>query len=62
VTKRAREPDRVDEIERDGVRVGFEVYGDTDAAAAPTVVLLASWAIVRDRQWKAQVPLPPAQP
>lgn len=52
---RAREPDRVGTIERDGVRVGYEVFeGPTSAAA--TIVLLTSWAIVHMRQWKAQVP------
>lgn len=49
---RAREPDVEGWIERDGVRVGYEVHGSGD----PTVVLLASWAIVHARQWKFQVP------
>lgn len=49
---RAREPDRVGQVERDGVRVGYDVYGDGE----PTVVLLTSWAIVHARQWKAQIP------
>jgi pimeloyl-ACP methyl ester carboxylesterase len=49
---RAREPDQQGMIERDGVRVGYDVYGD----GSPTVVLLTSWAIVHARQWKAQVP------
>lgn len=49
---RAREPDRVGHVERDGVSVGYEVFGDGD----PTIVLLTSWAIVHMRQWKAQVP------
>ncbi|MDD7934135.1 alpha/beta hydrolase [Actinomycetospora straminea] len=51
---RAREPDTVGAIARDGVRVGYEVFeGPTDA---PTIVLLTSWAIVHMRQWKHQVP------
>ena len=51
---RAREPDEVGEIERDGVRVGYELFAGP--VGAPTVVLLTSWAIVHMRQWKAQVP------
>ena len=49
---RAREPDHEGVVERDGVRVGYDVYG----AGEPTIVLLTSWAIVHMRQWKAQVP------
>jgi pimeloyl-ACP methyl ester carboxylesterase len=49
---RAREPDHEDVVVRDGVRVGYEVYG----AGEPTILLLTSWAIVHARQWKAQVP------
>jgi pimeloyl-ACP methyl ester carboxylesterase/predicted glycosyltransferase len=50
---RAREPDLEGEIERDGVRIGYDVYGDADR---PTLVLFTSWAIVHMRQWKFQVP------
>ena len=50
---RARDPDVEGEIERDGVRVGYDLYGD---AGRPCLVLLTSWAIVHMRQWKAQVP------
>ena len=49
---RAREPDVVGEVVRNGVRVGFDAYGDP---ARPCVVLLTSWAIVHMRQWKLQV-------
>ena len=49
---RAREPDYTGRVERDGVSVGYEVFGDGE----PTIVLLTSWAIVHMRQWKAQVP------
>jgi pimeloyl-ACP methyl ester carboxylesterase/predicted glycosyltransferase len=49
---RAREPDLESVIERDGVRVGYEVYGEGE----PTIVLLTSWAIVHARQWKMQIP------
>ena len=49
---RAREPDVEGVVERDGVRIGYEVHG----AGGPPIVLLTSWAIVHARQWKAQVP------
>jgi pimeloyl-ACP methyl ester carboxylesterase len=49
---RARYPDVEGFIERDGVKVGYEVFG----AGEPTILLLTSWAIVHARQWKAQVP------
>ena len=49
---RAREPDYEGAVERDGVRVGYCVYG----AGEPAILLLTSWAIVHARQWKAQVP------
>ena len=49
---RAREPDETGAVERDGVRVGYEVFGSGE----PTLLLLTSWAIVHARQWKAQVP------
>ena len=52
VAMRAREPDYTGRVERDGVSVGYEVFGDGE----PTIVLLTSWAIVHMRQWKAQVP------
>jgi pimeloyl-ACP methyl ester carboxylesterase len=49
---RARLPDREGFVERNGVRVGYEVFGEGE----PTIALLTSWAIVHARQWKAQVP------
>ena len=39
-------------IERDGVRVGYEIFGSGE----PTILFFTSWAIVHMRQWKAQVP------
>ena len=45
-------------IERDGVRVGYEVFEPLDGGpGCPTLVLLTSWAIVHMRQWKPQVPV-----
>ena len=49
---RARYPDTEGSIERDGVKVGYEVFGEGE----PAILLLTSWAIVHARQWKAQVP------
>ena len=42
---RAREPDIEGYVERRGVKVGYEVFGDGD----PTILLLPSWAIVHSR-------------
>jgi pimeloyl-ACP methyl ester carboxylesterase len=49
---RAREPDAEGYVERDGVRVFWQRYGD----GRPTVFLLPTWSIVHSRCWKAQVP------
>ena len=49
---RARQPDQAGHAERAGVKLYYEVHGD----AAPTLLLLPSWAIVHARVWKAQVP------
>ena len=52
VPVRAREPDTAGYVDRDGVKVGFEVYGSGE----PTVLLAPTWPIVDSRMWKAQVP------
>ena len=49
---RACYPDESGFVERDGVRVHYEVYG----AGEPTVLLLPTWSIIHSRQWKAQIP------
>jgi pimeloyl-ACP methyl ester carboxylesterase/predicted glycosyltransferase len=49
---RARMPDVQGVVERNGVRIAYEVFGD----GSPTVVLLPTWPIVHSRMWKAQVP------
>ncbi|MDT7554207.1 MAG: hypothetical protein QOI16_2743, partial [Pseudonocardiales bacterium] len=49
---RAREPEEAGFVERDGVRVAYEVFGPV----GPTVILLPSWQIVHSRQWKLQAP------
>ncbi len=49
---RARYPDREGYVERDGVRVFYEVYGEGER----TIVLLPTWSIVHSRHWKLQIP------
>jgi pimeloyl-ACP methyl ester carboxylesterase/predicted glycosyltransferase len=49
---RARHPDSEGYVERDGVRVFYEVYGEGE----PTVALLPTWSIVHSRFWKCQIP------
>jgi pimeloyl-ACP methyl ester carboxylesterase len=53
---RAREPNRTGFVERDGVKVGWELFDRDLPAAAPTVFLLPTWAIIHSRFWKGQVP------
>ena len=49
---RARYPNDEGYVERDGVRVFYEVYGDGE----PTVLLLPTWTLVHSRVWKLQIP------
>ncbi len=49
---RARAPDASGFVERDGVLLHHEVFGD----GAPTVMLLPMWSIVHSRVWKMQIP------
>jgi pimeloyl-ACP methyl ester carboxylesterase/predicted glycosyltransferase len=49
---RARYPDDEGYVERDGVRVFYEVYGEGE----PTLLLLPTWSIIHSRQWKMQIP------
>jgi pimeloyl-ACP methyl ester carboxylesterase len=49
---RAREPDTDGFVERDGVKLQYEVFGDGE----PTLLLLPTWTVVHARFWKAQVP------
>jgi len=49
---RALEPSKQGFVVRDGVRVGYEVFGE----GPRTLLLLPSWSIVHSRMWKAQVP------
>ncbi len=49
---RARYPDVEGYVERDGVRLFYEVYGSGE----PTVLLLPTWSIIHSRHWKMQIP------
>jgi pimeloyl-ACP methyl ester carboxylesterase/predicted glycosyltransferase len=49
---RARYPDAEGYVERDGVRVFYEVYGKGE----PTVLLLPTWSLIHSRHWKMQIP------
>ena len=58
LTTRAREqsralyPGETGYVERDGVRLYYEVYGSGE----PTVFLLPTWSIIHSRHWKMQIP------
>jgi pimeloyl-ACP methyl ester carboxylesterase len=49
---RARYPDETGVIERDGVHVAWERYGN----GSPTILLLPTWSIIHSRHWKSQIP------
>jgi pimeloyl-ACP methyl ester carboxylesterase len=49
---RARYPDETGYIERDGVRVFWERYGE----GYPSILLLPTWEIIHSRAWKCQIP------
>ena len=49
---RARYPDAEGYVERDRVRVFYEVYGEGE----PTVLLLPTWSVIHSRHWKMQIP------
>jgi pimeloyl-ACP methyl ester carboxylesterase len=49
---RARYPDEEGYVERDGVRVFYEIYGE----GRPTLLLLPTWSIIHSRHWKMQIP------
>ena len=54
---RARYPDSDGFVERDGVKVGYEVFGQGE----PAIVFTPIDAIVHSHAWKAQVPTWPAR-
>ena len=49
---RARYPDESGYVERDGIRVFYEVYGSGE----PTILFLPTWSIIHSRCWKMQIP------
>ena len=49
---RARYPDHDGYVERDGVKVFYEVFGQGE----PTILLMPTWSIIHSRHWKMQVP------
>src|SRR5918994_5222269 len=49
---RARYPDAEGHVERDGVRVFYEVYGNGE----PTILFCPTWSLVHSRVWKMQIP------
>src|SRR3954454_9964692 len=51
---RARQPDSSGSVSRDGITIGYDVYG---ADHSPTIVLLPTWAIAQTQHWKAQIPV-----
>lgn len=49
---RAAYPETSGLIDRDGVEIGYEVYGD----GPTTILLLPTWTIIHVRFWKMQIP------
>jgi len=49
---RAVTPDRAGYVVRDGLSLGYEVFGHGE----PTILLLPTWTIIHSRFWKMQVP------
>lgn len=49
---RARNPDTAGFVTRDGLQIGYEVFGTGD----PTILLMPTWTIIHSRFWKFQVP------
>jgi pimeloyl-ACP methyl ester carboxylesterase len=50
--RRARYPDASGYVERNGVRVFWERYGEGE----PAILFLPTWTIMHSRCWKAQIP------
>ena len=49
---RARHPDQEGSVEREGVRLFYEIHGE----GPRTVFFLPTWSIIHSRHWKAQLP------
>ena len=50
---RARYPDRDGYVERDGVKVFYELHGQGDK----TILFLPTWSIIHSRHWKGPDPV-----
>jgi pimeloyl-ACP methyl ester carboxylesterase/predicted glycosyltransferase len=48
----AAEPVSAGQLECDGVRIGYQVFGTGE----PTILLMPTWCIVHSRIWKMQIP------
>jgi pimeloyl-ACP methyl ester carboxylesterase/predicted glycosyltransferase len=48
---RAREPDRTGFVERGGVHLYYEVFGEGES----TILFLPTWSVIHSRHWKAQL-------
>lgn len=48
---RARYPDETGFVERDGVRVHWERYGEGE----PAILLMPTWSVLHSRHWKGQI-------
>ena len=53
---KAREPDTTGYVEREGVRVAWQTYGDLARPEDPAILLLPTWCILPAEVWKLQVP------
>jgi pimeloyl-ACP methyl ester carboxylesterase/predicted glycosyltransferase len=49
---RACQPSYDGYVERDGVKIYYELFG----AGGPTVLLLPTWSVMHSRHWKMQIP------
>lgn len=49
---RAAYPETDGFVDREGLRIGYEVYGEGE----PSILLFPTWTIVHSRFWKMQVP------
>jgi len=49
---RARYPDQDGFVDRDGVKIYYEVYD----GPGPTIMLLPTWSLFHSRHWKMQIP------
>lgn len=49
---RARYPDADGYVDRDGVKIYYEVYEN----AGPTILLMPTWSLLHSRHWKMQIP------